>query len=266
MGMLEENFIVWGGDISRRQAQVVAQNIHVTQFPCFSAILPVSRDVVRVIGSMSGDMQVDGVIALLTACVGDLENHRSEMMVRQIQRVEDRDLRDQQDREYQEALDHDRRVAEEKRVREEQEREEQRIREEQEREERRQEEERLRQEEEEVRNLEAAKEKFQEQRRQKALTLPAEDPQATARIALRLPQGQRIQRKFQQTATLADVYAWAEVAAHLPENEGKGLEIPDLFILRSSFPSKDLVEKDRTIVDLQLAGTNILLAEIETDE
>mmetsp|Transcript_120860 Transcript_120860/g.301591 ORF Transcript_120860/g.301591 Transcript_120860/m.301591 type:complete len:96 (+) Transcript_120860:1-288(+) len=95
--------------------------------------------------------------------------------------------------------------------------------------------------------------------------MPAPAGEATSRISLRLPAGQRIERKFPSGATLAEVYAWAEVAAYLPEHEGKGLEIPARFVLKTSFPSRDLVEKDQTIETLQLAGTNVLLAEIEDD-
>merc|ERR1712151_1195813 len=113
---------------------------------------------------------------------------------------------------------------------------------------------------------EAEQKAAQDKLRERALTLGAEPPEAKAMIALRLPAGQRIQRKFLQTATLQDVYDWAEVAAYLPENLEKNLQIPQRFVLKTSFPSQELVEKERGIEELRLVGTNILLAEIEDED
>jgi len=82
---------------------------------------------------------------------------------------------------------------------------------------------------------------------------------------MRLPTGQRLERKFPIRATLADVYTWADCAAYLPQYESKGLEIPARFVLKTSFPSRELNEMEKTIEELQLSGTNLLLAEIEDD-
>jgi len=109
------------------------------------------------------------------------------------------------------------------------------------------------------------REALQERRRWAATQLNVENPDAKARISMRLPAGQRIERRFAPDATLADIYAWAECAAYLPEYQGRGLEIPAAFTLKTSFPSCELVDKDRTIEELQLAGSNILLAAIEED-
>merc|ERR1719336_942388 len=124
---------------------------------------------------------------------------------------------------------------------------------------------RQRKEREEAEKLEAANQELQGRRRTLALELQSESAEANARIALRLPGGQRLQRKFTPTATLQDVYNWAEAAAYLPENAGKGLEIPARFTLKTSNPPRDLTEKNRTIGDLQLAGSMILLMELEDD-
>lgn len=253
--ILDENFVLWAGDVARMESHRVAMMVHARQYPCFCVLLPASPDEVRVVGALHGEMQVDGVVALLTSCLEEMESHRTEIVARREQVVEDRHLRQDQDREYQEALEMDRKREEKKRMEEEQQREAQRIVEEG-----------RRKEEELLARQESVRQDAIERRRVQAATLEPESPDATARMSLRLPAGQRLQRKFRLDQTLADVYAWAECVAFLPENEDRGLEVPPRFMLKTSFPSKDLVEREKSIGELQLAGTQLLLAEIEDDD
>lgn len=253
--MLSESFFVWGGDLKRRDTLTAAQTLNVRQFPNMSVVLPASSTDIRVLGTMSGAIQADSFLALLTACVEDLETHRVESFVALEQQVEDRLLREQQDHEYQMALEVDRQRARQKE-----------LQEEQEREARQQEEERLRLECEELAKAERAKQQLQECRRQRAAELPAEDHECTARISIRLPSGQRIQHAFRPDTTLSEIYAFAEVCAYVPANQEKKLEIPSRFLLKTSFPSQVLEEMDRTIEDLKLAGSNMLLTEVEDDD
>jgi len=253
--MLNESFLLWGGDVSRMETHYVAQMIHVRQYPCFCVLLPASVDEIRVIGALHGDVQVDAAVGLLTTCLEEMESHRTEIVARREQQAEDRHLREQQDREYQEALEMDRKREEQQQLLEREQREAQRL-----------EEERQRQERELLEMQEARRRATEDRRRGLAEALEPEAPEAKARVSLRLPAGQRIQRRFQPEATLADVYKWAECAAYLPENKDRGLEVPDHFMLKTSFPSKELTEMSSTIEELQLAGTNILLAAIEDDD
>jgi len=253
--VLDENFIVWGGDVARLEAHQVSQMIRVRQFPSFCVLLPASVEEIRVIGALYGQIEPDAVLALLTANLEEMESHRSEIVAQQMQHAEDRNLREQQDREYQEALEMDKRLEEQRRERE---REEQEVH--------RQAEEQLRLEQEAVAKQEAQVQALQEKRQRAAASLPAPTSEAKARIALRLPAGQRVDRKFLITDTLADVYAWADCVAYLPENAGKGIEIPQRFVLKTSFPVQELSEMDRTVDELKLAGSNILLAEVEDDD
>mmetsp|Transcript_19068 Transcript_19068/g.44840 ORF Transcript_19068/g.44840 Transcript_19068/m.44840 type:complete len:466 (-) Transcript_19068:283-1680(-) len=253
--MLDENFLLWGGDIARMEAHHVSQIIHARQYPWFCVLLPASVDEIRVIGALNGQVQVDATSELLAECLDEMESHRAEIIARREQQVEDRQLREQQDQEYQQALEMDRKRAEEQQRLESEQREAQRLADEQ-----------MRQEQEELAKREVQRQQLEARRRQQALALEAEDPSATSRLSLRLPAGQRVQRRFAPSATLADVYAWAECVAYLPEHQGRGLEVPARFMLKMSFPSKDLTEMDSTIEALQLAGTNILLAAIDDDE
>lgn len=250
--VLDENFILWGGDVARMEAHQVARMIHARQFPSFCVLLPASVEEIRVIGALHGQIEAEGAQALLAACMEEMETHRAEIVAQQVQRVEDRYLREQQDREYQEALEMDRRRAEEREAQ------------------RRQEEEERRQAEEEQRKAQEEMErqlKLQQELEAKRRSLAAQLQSAsgTARLALRLPSGQRVERKFEPTATLQEVYDWASCVAFLPENSDKGIEIPERFVLKTSFPARDLDEMDRTVDELKLSGTNILLAAIEDD-
>lgn len=253
--VLDESFILWGGDVARLEAHQVAQVIRARQFPCFCVLLPASIDEIRVIGALHGQIIPDACTALLAACLEEMESHRSEILAQQLQHAEDRTLREQQDREYQEALEMDRRRQEEQQLQERELREARRLAEEEQR-----------KQQEEIAAREAKVRDIEERRRSKALSMKAEEPEAKSRIALRLPTGQRVERKFVSSTTLAEIYSWAECLSYLPEHEGKGLEIPHQFTLKTSFPSRELTEMDKTIEELSLAGTNILLSAVEDDE
>eukprot|EP00930_Biecheleria_cincta_P093743 TRINITY_DN8427_c0_g1_i2.p1 TRINITY_DN8427_c0_g1~~TRINITY_DN8427_c0_g1_i2.p1 ORF type:complete len:468 (-),score=113.46 TRINITY_DN8427_c0_g1_i2:171-1574(-) len=252
---LEDNFIVWGGDIARMEAHQVAQSIRVRQFPSFSVLLPATVEEIRVIGAVQGRIEFDAVSALLTACLQEIETHRSEILAQQFQRDEDRSLREQQDLEYQQALEMDR---QREAQREQQEREEavaKKLAEDE-----------LRKEQEEVAKIESRRQSLQAKRQTAAAALPTPGPDCKASISLRLPTGQRVQRKFLPTAVLADVYAWADCVAYLPEQEGKAIEVPARFVLKTSFPTAELKDMERTVEELKLAGSNIMLAEIEDED
>lgn len=254
--MLDDSFLLWGGDIAWMESLQVAQMIQAHQYPYFSVLLPIDSGEIRIIGAVHGEVQLDTTVALLTSSLDEMELHRAETIARREQQVEDRRLREQQDREYQETLEMDRRHAEERQLLEQEQLEAQRRQEEQ-----------HRQELEAIAQIEAEKEELQQQRIQLAAKLEqaAEDVESTLRISLRLPAGQRVERKFCPTATLQDVYNWAECCMHLPENLGKNLEVPRRFVLKTSFPSVELTDTNCTIEELHLANTNIVLAELGDD-
>jgi len=254
--MLDDSFLVWGGDVARMEPHRVAQFIRARQYPFLGVLLPASVDEARVIGARQGQVEVDAIVALLTQCLEEMESHRAQITAHREQQIEDRNLREDQDREYQEALEVDRKRQEE-----------QRRQDEERREQERREAEQRQKEEEELQALEKRKEELAAKRQKHAAALDAlgEAPEATSRLALRLPTGQRMQRKFLPTATLRDVYDWADCVGFMQENKEKDLVIPERFTLKTSFPSAELNEMERTVEELKLAGSNILLAEIEDD-
>eukprot|EP00812_Abedinium_dasypus_P011275 NODE_4843_length_635_cov_254.108621.p2 GENE.NODE_4843_length_635_cov_254.108621~~NODE_4843_length_635_cov_254.108621.p2 ORF type:complete len:153 (+),score=53.43 NODE_4843_length_635_cov_254.108621:3-461(+) len=105
-----------------------------------------------------------------------------------------------------------------------------------------------------------------ERRMQVAAQLEPEGPEAKARLSMRLPTGQRLERRFRPEAALRDVYAWADCAGLLPENRERGVEIPARFALKTSFPSRELTQMEQTIAELQLAGSNIMLTALDEDD
>eukprot|EP00929_Paragymnodinium_shiwhaense_P008347 TRINITY_DN112299_c0_g1_i1.p1 TRINITY_DN112299_c0_g1~~TRINITY_DN112299_c0_g1_i1.p1 ORF type:complete len:463 (-),score=128.57 TRINITY_DN112299_c0_g1_i1:252-1640(-) len=253
--VLDENFVVWGGDTGRRESHQIAQMIHARQYPYFCVLLPAQGEEIRVIGALQGDAQVDGAIALLTSCLEEMDSHRAEIVALREQQAEDRSLRAAQDQEYQEALEADRKREEQKQAAAKaaaeaaaKEAEEQREREAAEAE------------------AERQRQDILTKRKRMAEEMGAESSEATARISLRLPAGQRVQRKFRPTDTLQEVYTWAASCAFLPENSGRGIDVPLRFELKQSFPSQELKEMDKTVQELQLAGSNILLVQIEDDD
>lgn len=253
--VLDENFVVWGGDIAWMESHHVSRMIHARQYPHFSVILPASIDDIRVIGALEGDTEADAAVALLTACMGEMDSHRAEIVARREQHAEDRSLRESQDREYQEAMELDRQ------------RDEERKRQLKLEEEAQQQEEAKRKEAEAVENeLKRQRTLIIERRQEMAAAMGSESDNATARLSLRLPAGQRITRKVMPDSKLAQIYEWAECCAYLPENKDKGLEVPARFMLKTSFPSTNLTEMDKTVQELQLAGSNILLAQIEDED
>jgi len=254
-GILDENFLLWGGDIARMEAHQISQMVHARQFPCFCVLLPASVEEIRVIGALNGDVSTEGTVALLTKCMEEMETHRAEIVARQEQHKEDRSLREDQDREYQEALELDRQQEEQKKVERARQQEAERLAADQ----------RSVQEAIEAERL-SERLKIQERRKTLASNLGPPGPDCTATVGVRLPAGQRLQRKFNPATTLADVYAWADCLAYLPEHEGRGLDVPARFMLKTSFPSKNLTEMQSNIQELQLSGALVLLAGIEDDD
>jgi len=255
--MLDENFVLWGGDVARLESHQVSQMIHARGFPCLTALLPVSVEEIRVIQRVHGQVEPDAAVAMLHACMDEMGSHRAELVARTEQHSEDRMLRQDQDQEYEQALAMDRQRAEERKKEEE-------VRREAEREEREMEEAQQ------AIIKRSETEKFElESRRKKAAQKMVEEGTGeayTARIAMRLPAGQRVDRKFRPEDTLEAVYAWADCLAYLPENEAKALVVPMKFALKNSYPAKLLIEKDKTIQELQLSGASILCQEIEDDD
>lgn len=82
-----------------------------------------------------------------------------------------------------------------------------------------------------------------------------------ARLVLRLPTGQRVQRTFSAEDQLAKVRRWAECCPWLPEAAGQELRVPASFGLSTALLRRELGPEDdgRTLADLGLVPSAALL-------
>lgn len=84
---------------------------------------------------------------------------------------------------------------------------------------------------------------------------------AAARLSLRLPSGQRVQRTFAASDSLSKVRRWVQCCPWLPEAAGQELVVPESFELALAFPRRQLgsEEDERTLADLGLVPNAALL-------
>eukprot|EP00451_Oxyrrhis_marina_P023483 CAMPEP_0204345906 /NCGR_PEP_ID=MMETSP0469-20131031/26748_1 /ASSEMBLY_ACC=CAM_ASM_000384 /TAXON_ID=2969 /ORGANISM="Oxyrrhis marina" /LENGTH=435 /DNA_ID=CAMNT_0051331427 /DNA_START=23 /DNA_END=1330 /DNA_ORIENTATION=+ len=254
--ILDRDFVFWGGDIFGMEAHRISQLLGVRSYPFFAVILPASVEELRLIasGGQRGSSDTTQVVQILTQCLDEMEGHRAEMASRATQHQVDRMLREEQDREYHEALEADRlkaeKGAEEARKRQDAEAAAQAARE-----------------------AEAAKERDEEKRKERLLVdfqasrYKSGDPEPRSRILMRLPGGQRVESSFRQSDTVQVLHDWASICAKLPENEGKNFEVPPRFQLQTSYPKRELSDTSKTLKELDLVpdGT-ILLTVVEDDD
>lgn len=268
---IERSFVLWGGDVNRFEPSQIARLIGVTTFPSLVVVLPVRdafnvnqfsvewplgifcRPLQRISPAQSGEaLDADTVVLALATASQDyseeLQNHQELATRRNLQLAEERLLREQQDREFEESL-----LADQLRQVEEQERKTAAARSS-----------------EEVQKAaeaeasaqalaaKAAEEaKDEDQRKRRASEILAEaEPVAsegveTVKLSLRLPSGDRLQRTFRATQTLEEVYEWA----HCCRPEAK----PKYFELCMSFPTRTLRDKSANLKDLDLIPSAALV-------
>mmetsp|Transcript_102845 Transcript_102845/g.187769 ORF Transcript_102845/g.187769 Transcript_102845/m.187769 type:complete len:549 (-) Transcript_102845:12-1658(-) len=92
-----------------------------------------------------------------------------------------------------------------------------------------------------------------------APSLPANS--ATARLVLRLPNGERVERTFGADEPLSQVQKWAECCPLLPEARDRILEIPAEFELSTAFPRQTFGPEasDKSLAELGLVPNAALL-------
>jgi len=254
--LIQENCVFWAGDIVHRPVYDTARALHVRQYPYLGLILPVSQDNYRVLHKVDGQeaTQIDGLVAVLTQAAEDLAQNRQELANERNQAVQDRLLREEQDREYQEGLRKDREAEEQRKVEEEAQ---QRAREE--------EAQAQKQREQDAAEIEAKRRKLATD------TIPSIQQQVEAsadpktKIQVKFPSGQRVNRTFLQTHTLKDLFDWVESCEY---SETAGLKVPNKFSLSTSFPTKQLSRSEtETLKDAGLCpNCQVLLTDLTDDD
>mmetsp|Transcript_17897 Transcript_17897/g.54361 ORF Transcript_17897/g.54361 Transcript_17897/m.54361 type:complete len:215 (-) Transcript_17897:294-938(-) len=82
-----------------------------------------------------------------------------------------------------------------------------------------------------------------------------------ARLVLRLPTGERLERTFGLQDPLSRVRRWAECCSLLPEASGRSLCVPERFELATAFPRRKFgpEEDGKSLAELGLAPSAALL-------
>lgn len=279
--MLRHSFVLWAGDVNRFEPAQIARLLGIASFPALVAVEPLrnafdvingamfclewplgtfGRPVLRIAPEVPGALlDVDQALAALMVIdeerLQQLRELQENNAVREIQLAEDRRIREEQDREFQESLLADQLAASRKQqapagaspadtaaradVRTEQpgpapaaptaaptaapsE-------------------------------LPAFLEEKRKARGAEILANLEPDPSicSVAKLSLRLPSGDRLQRLFRADQTLSEVYEWAHFC--------RPSAIPEDFELCTSFPVRTLTEKSATLEASGLLPSSALL-------
>jgi len=80
---------------------------------------------------------------------------------------------------------------------------------------------------------------------------PEGDSDNIAKIIIRLPNGSRVERRFDVHNSLGDVFTWLDIHFNIDPGSGR-------FVLTSQFPRKEYKELDKTLQELGLVGSTLL--------
>lgn len=247
---LEENFVLWGGDIKHEEAHRLAYLLGTTSYPFFAVVCNFSnstsvntylqsegyntrfaRSGATILQRIQGFITEDDLLAALTTV---LESHGPLLIAARsdvIERERDRQMVEMQNRDFEESLRHDR-EKEEKKL-EEQRRVEEKMRQEQEQLGR--EEESRRQEEKD--RLESERRREEEKRRI-SQSLPPEPPKSAeiAELAIRLTDGSRVTRRFMKDDSLKLLFEFIRTKEHV-----------DNYVVSTHYPRKTFTNPNMTI-------------------
>lgn len=277
--LLGTAFLLWAGDVSRFEPGQVARILDCSSFPALIVAQPLRsgfdnrgafalewpfgnfaqpllRFSPRELGDRLEDMQADTIMAGLLGVAEDhqdaIHQRRAEEERRSGELAEDRRIREEQDREYQEALLADQLAAiaaqEDEAARQ---REAQQQAEEAEAQ--------RRAEAEAARRAEADAAAWEARRlaRREELLAEPEAQGAVAKISLRLHSGDRLQRSFAADRPVSEVYEWAHCCRPSP--------VPAEFVLCTSFPVAELADRSATLQEAGLCPSAALLLKAVED-
>jgi len=229
-----QGFMVWYGDVHTLEASKAMSVFNVTTFPYVSVLSCASRPrvLVNLMGRFSGDELLANLVSVVDEHGVEQDNHRAQVA----QNIENRQIMTEQRSEYEEALLAD------------QERERQR---EAERAAREAAEEAAREEEE--RRLREAEERRQElERLKESLSAEPEAGPEVVELAVRLPNGKSVVRRFAKAEPLQNVYTFVEVEASKLALDLGSYSLVD-------FRRKQFSDKQASVADAGIEGNSRLL-------
>ncbi|ALC39987.1 Faf [Drosophila busckii] len=209
--------LLWGCDVSTPEGYRVMQSITVRSFPLM-VMISLRSNRMMIVGRFEGDCTPEELLRRLQAVISVNEVWLSQARADRLERNLTQTLRRQQDEAYEQSL-----LADEEKERQRQ-RELEAVRQQQEAEER------VR------RDVELRKEEIARQKIELASLVPSEpasDAADAIAVVFKLPNGTRLERRFQQSNSILDVYHF--LFCH-PES-------PDEFEITTNFPKRVLYSK-----------------------
>ncbi|TPX46924.1 hypothetical protein SeLEV6574_g02948 [Synchytrium endobioticum] len=243
--LVEKQVLIWGGDIREEEAFQVSQVLAATRYP-FMALVAFQRSRMVVVDRIEGPSSLDTVIETLQRLMAQVEPQLAAVRAERASRDSARMIRQQQDEAYQASL-----LADQEKERQ--------LKEAAER---------ARKEQEEIERAEQDRlDRIQEKKRRRAMLaekLPPEPPLSEpgqAKINVRLPNGERMIRRFRGTDKIEALFAFIGSKDLSPLSEEAD------FILASTFPRKLYADGSQTI---QAAGlvpnASLVVEEVDNDD
>lgn len=239
---LDNSCVLFALDITKGDVRELGNVLNVCVLPQMNVIQTCYVKEFEELSIIYGNPSVSNILNTVANCIETMNMKKASQSKEEDKTYTDRLLREEQDREYQEALRQDQLRAEEKR---------------------RQEEEKKKKEEEKKKMMSQKKDvKLSRRERARRFPLPIKSNEKATRICVRLPNGMKIQSNFSLNHTVEDVYEWAECAEFLrPDARGiKGGEItvPLRFQLICGH-TKDVLQRTReTLGEFDLYPSAVL--------
>ncbi|KAI9199354.1 thioredoxin-like protein [Polychytrium aggregatum] len=237
--LTSRRFIFWAGDIRESEAFQVSNVLSATTYP-FLALIALQGTQMVVVDRVEGLTTSDEIIRILERHLGRLDAQLAAARMERERREQSRSIRAHQDSAYEASLRADR--EKEQRAREERERQRREL-EEQEREARRKQE----MIEEKRRRIQTLRENFPSE--------PEGSGRDVAKISMRLPNGERLIRRFLPTDKVQLLYDFVSIQNLEPIPEDS------TFIIASTFPRRVLEDMDMTLAEAQLTPNGSVAVE-----
>ncbi|CRG96898.1 UBX domain, putative, partial [Plasmodium gallinaceum] len=207
----DENCILYAQDISKGDTKELNNILNVFILPQISIILTCYVKDIKELTIVYGNPSVNHIINSITHCIEQMQVKKENCESLKYKTYNDRLIREEQDREYQEALKKDKLIEEQKKKKEN----------------------------EKLKKTQYKKEiKKKREENCKKFPLSIKENEQVTEISIRLSNGTRIQNKFSVNHTIEDIYEWAECCEFLEEN----IKIPYKFELICGH-SKSILQK-----------------------
>ncbi|ETB60023.1 hypothetical protein, variant 1 [Plasmodium yoelii 17X] len=253
ISFFENNCILYAQDISKHPFIELHDKINIYMFPQISILLTYASNI-KELSVIYGQPSVNDIIQSIIECIekADAEKKKAEKIKAEKIKAEknilagrnvsetvyrDRLLREEQDREYQEALKKDKAILEEKKKKEN---------------------EKLLKIEKKKNYIKDIKNKRNEKSKKFPLNIESNDK--ITKILLRLPNGIKVQNHFSNNHTLRDIYDWAECCDILESDQTKkqNIHIPYKFELICGHTKYVLKNSTDPIKDFDLYPNAVL--------